>query len=63
MLPDIPFIKYYLFCLAVIVPLGFIFKRAGVKTAWVALLTLPEIGFLLCVAYLAFAKWPPKKGA
>ena len=60
---ELPFVKYYLFALAVCVPVGWIFRRAGFKPYWVALLGVPDIGLILCAALLAFRKWPQRQRA
>lgn len=57
---DFPFARYYLFALLAVIPMALIFKRAGFKPAYAALLAVPDVGFFLCLCLLAFQKW---KGA
>lgn len=40
------------------VPLWRILTRAGFSGAWVLLLVVPPVGWLVAVLLLAFARWP-----
>jgi hypothetical protein len=52
---------YYLFALAVAMPMAWIFKNAGFKPYWALLLAMPDVGLTFCILLLALRKWP--KGA
>jgi hypothetical protein len=57
-LQENPIWQYYISVMLVMAPAVRIFRRAGLP-AWPALLLLaPWIGHLLCIAFLAFKRWP-----
>lgn len=64
LLADPYFKAYYLFALAIAVPVGRIFQRAGFNPAWTFLLLVPDVGWILCIMLLGLRRWPAtKKGA
>ena len=54
--------QYYIAALLMVVPVTRILLRAGFKPYWAALLVVPDVGLILCVALLALRKWPQAKG-
>ncbi len=58
-----PVARYYLFALVVAVPVVQVFRRAGFRPYWAALLGVPQVGLILCLLLLALRKWPQSQGA
>lgn len=52
-----PFAEYYIFATLVLLPVAYIFRRAGFNPLWAALLGIPDVGFTVCVSVLALRKW------
>lgn len=53
-----PLVQYYISVMLVMAPAVRIFIRAGLKPWFALLLLAPYAGYILCVACLAFMKWP-----
>lgn len=47
--------------LMILIPLVFIYKKAGFNPAWAFLVFLPGLGLLLIFMQLAFMPWPNMK--
>jgi ABC-type glycerol-3-phosphate transport system permease component len=47
--------------MVVAIPAFLIYKKAGLDTAWAALVFLPVFGLLLVFVQLAFQTWPNTK--
>lgn len=59
MIPEI--VKVVVIGLMVLVPIAFIYKKAGFNPAWSVLVFLPGFGLLIIFLQLAFVPW--KNGA
>lgn len=55
MIPEI--VKVVVIGLMVLVPIAFIYKKAGFNPAWAVLVFLPGFGLLLIFLHLALAPW------
>jgi hypothetical protein len=53
---------YYIFCALAFLPVAGIFRFAGLRPWWAALLAVPVIGLILCALMLALHPWPQKEG-
>lgn len=57
-----PLAQYYFSALLAAFPMARIFIRAGFPFWNSGFLFVPFLGFILCLAILAFGKWYPAKG-
>ncbi len=58
--------QYFLFAAIVVIPFYQTFKRAGFNPIFAMFIFVPYTGFLICLGFLGFKKWPnepelPKK--
>jgi hypothetical protein len=53
-----PLWQYYISVILVMAPAVRILTRAGFKPYPALLLLAPQVGYILCAAYLTFTKWP-----
>jgi hypothetical protein len=60
-IPNNPFWLYYIFAALIAFPVVRVFRRAGLRTDYAALLAIPLLGLACCCAVLALSPWPNMK--